>query len=219
MFERRRLALLVYAVAMGYVEAAVVVYLRAIYYPEGFSFPLTPPMDPALVGVEVVREAATLVMIFAVAWIAARSAWQLLTGFALVFGVWDIAYYIGLKALLDWPASLTETDVLFLIPSCWVGPVLAPMLVSLSMVVFAWLLWPMATSAIRPRGWEWTLMIVAGLALLATFVVPPAAAGVTRFGDRAAAPLPDYPWWGWALGEGLAVFVAWKWWARGRIGR
>ena len=33
------------------------------------------------------REAATVVMIFAVAWAATRSGWQTLTGFALVFGV------------------------------------------------------------------------------------------------------------------------------------
>lgn len=216
--DRRRLALLVYAVGMGYVEAAVVVYLREIYHPGGFSFPLA-PMDSVLVGVEVGREAATLVMIAAVAWAAARSAWQLLTGFALIFGVWDIAYYIGLKAMLDWPASLTEADVLFLIPTVWVGPVLAPMVVALSMAVFAWLLWPMASGVIRPRGWEWGLMITAGLVLLGTFVGPPAAAGLTRLGNGTAVPLPDYPWWGWAPGEGLAVFVAWRWWARGRIGR
>ena len=51
MFGHPRTALLLYAVAMGYLEAAVVVYLRAIYYPEGFSFPLK-PMDPGLLGVE-----------------------------------------------------------------------------------------------------------------------------------------------------------------------
>ena len=83
MFGRPRTALLLYAVAMGYLEAAVVVYLRAIYYPEGFSFPLK-PMDAGILGVEIGREAATVVMIFAVAWAAARSGWQTLTGFALV---------------------------------------------------------------------------------------------------------------------------------------
>ena len=50
MFSHPRTALLLYAVAMGYLEAAVVVYLRAIYYPEGFSFPLK-PMDAGILGV------------------------------------------------------------------------------------------------------------------------------------------------------------------------
>ena len=58
MFTRPRLALLLYAVAMGYLEAAVVVYLRALYYPEGFSFPLV-PMESRLVAIEIGREAAT----------------------------------------------------------------------------------------------------------------------------------------------------------------
>jgi len=146
---------------MGYLEAAVVVYLRAIYYPEGFSFPLK-PMDPGILGVEIGREAATVVMIFAVAWAAARSRWQTLIGFALVFGVWDIAYYVGLKILLGWPASPFELDVLFLIPIVWVGPVWAPSLIALPMPVAAWALWPMDYGVIEPRAWEWSLMIAAG---------------------------------------------------------
>ena len=84
--------MLLYAVAMGYLEAVVVVYLRELYYPEGFSFPLK-PMDDAMVAVEIGREAATVVMIFAVAWAVARSGWQTLPGFALIFGVWDIVGY------------------------------------------------------------------------------------------------------------------------------
>ena len=160
MFGRPRAALLLYAVAMGYLEAAVVVYLRAIYYPEGFSFPLN-PMDPGILGVEIGREAATVVMIFAVAWAAARSGWQTLIGFALVFGVWDIAYYAGLKILLGWPASLSELDVLFLIPTVWVGPVWAPSLIALPMAAAAWALWPMDYGAIAPRAWEWSLLVAA----------------------------------------------------------
>ena len=131
------MALLLYAVAMGYLEAAVVVYLRALYYPEGFSFPLN-PIDAGILRVEIGREAATVVMIFAVAWAAARSGWQTLTGFALVFGVWDVAYYAGLQILLGWPGSLVEPDVLFLIPVVWVGPVWAPSLIGLSMSAAAW---------------------------------------------------------------------------------
>jgi hypothetical protein len=213
MVGRRRLALVVYAIAMGYLEAAVVVYLRALYYPEGFSFPLE-PMDARILAVEVGREAATLVMILAVAWAASKSAWQILTGFALVFGVWDLVYYVGLKALLNWPASITEPDILFLIPSVWIGPVWAPALIALSMAAAAWFLWPLRIREIRPRVWEWVVMVAAGLVLLATFVVPPAVAGMSRL-ESGNLPSQGYPWWGWIVGEAMAVFVAWRWWKRG----
>lgn len=204
MFGRPRTALLLYGVAMGYLEAAVVVYLRAIYYPEGFSFPLK-PMDSGILAVEIGREAATVVMIFAVAWAAARSGWQTLTGFALVFGVWDITYYAGLRILLSWPASLFEPDVLFLIPAVWVGPVWAPWLIALSMSAAAWALWPMDHGVIAPR-----------CILLATFMVPAALAGVTRLGEGVSLPAVSYPWWGWIAGESAALFVAVRWWMRGR---
>lgn len=214
MVGRRRLALVIYAIAMGYLEAAVVVYLRALYYPEGFSFPLE-PMDARILAIEVGREAATIVMILAVAWAASKSAWQTLTGFALVFGVWDLIYYVGLKALLNWPASIAEPDVLFLIPSVWIGPVWAPALIALSMAVASWLLWPLRIQEIRPRAWEWVVLVAAGFVLLATFVVPPALAGMSRL-EPGNLPIQGYPWWGWIVGEAMAVFVAWRWWNRGR---
>ncbi len=215
MFGHPRTALLLYAVAMGYLEAAVVVYLRAIYYPEGFSFPLK-PMDAGILGMEIGREAATVLMIFAIAWAAARSRWQTLIGFALVFGVWDIAYYVGLKILLDWPASLFELDVLFLIPTVWVGPVWAPSLIALPMSVAAWALWPMDYEVIAPRAWEWSLLLAGCGVLLATFVLPVALAGVTGLGEGVPLPAVSYPWWGWIAGESTAVFVAVRWWMRGR---
>ena len=207
MFGRPRAALLLYAVAMGYLEAAVVVYLRAIYYPEGFSFPLN-PMDPGILSVEIGREAATVVMIFAVAWAAARSGWQTLIGFALVFGVWDIAYYAGLEILLGWPASLSELDVLFLIPTVWVGPVWAPSLIALPMAAAAWALWPMDYGVIAPRAWEWSLLVAACCVLLATFVVPVAIAGVTGLGDGVSLPAVSYPWWGWIAGRVCSPFCS-----------
>ena len=215
MFGHTRTALLLYAVAMGYLEAAVVVYLRAIYYPDGFSFPLK-PMDPGILRMEIGREAATVVMIFAIAWAAARSRWQTLIGFALVFGVWDIAYYVGLKILLGWPPSLFEPDVLFLIPIVWVGPVWAPSLIALSMSAAAWALWPMDYGVIAPRAWEWWLVVAGCCVLLATFTVPVALAGVTGLGEGVSLQAVSYPWWGWIAGESAALFVAVRWWMRGR---
>jgi hypothetical protein len=122
----RRIAFVaLFAVTMAYFEAAVVVYLRAIAYPEGFAFPLA-GIDPFIAATEVGREAASLLMILAVAFLAGRGRAQRLAVFLIVFGIWDIFYYLFLKLLLGWPASLLTWDVLFLIPVVWAAPVIAP---------------------------------------------------------------------------------------------
>ena len=126
-------AVTLYAIAMGYIEAAVVVYLRDLYYPGGFRFPLA-SFPEAMAPVEIARETATLVMLGAVGTLAGKRFWERFGWFIIAFGVWDIAYYGWLKVLLDWPASLFEPDILFLIPSSWVGPVIAPVLVSVLMI-------------------------------------------------------------------------------------
>jgi hypothetical protein len=118
-------------IAMAFLESAVVVYLRALYYPEGFGFPLV-PMDPALVATEMGREFATLVMLLAPAALVTRRALERFAWFCIGFGIWDIFYYVWLKVLLGWPASLAEPDLLFLLPVPWVGPVWAPCLISVS---------------------------------------------------------------------------------------
>jgi hypothetical protein len=64
-----------------------------------------------------------------------------LGAFLLVFGIWDIFYYVFLKVLLDWPSSLLTMDVLFLIPAPWISPVLVPVCISVVMVsVGLWLI-------------------------------------------------------------------------------
>ena len=128
-------AVVIFAVAMAYVEAAVVVYLRELYYPEGFALPLK-ELPEHVTGIEIVREAATLIMLGAVAWIAGKFAWERFGWFIVAFGTWDIFYYVWLKVTLDWPSSLAEWDILFLIPVPWLGPVIAPVLVAIFMVVF-----------------------------------------------------------------------------------
>lgn len=128
-----------FALAMGMLEAIVVVYLRRIYYPEGFGFPLA-PLEPEMLSAEIVREAMTLVMLATCAFLAGRNAWGRLMAFLVLFGTWDIAYYAGLKLILDWPPHLLTPDILFLIPKVWVGPVLAPLLVASIWVAAGWLL-------------------------------------------------------------------------------
>ncbi|MFN3876453.1 MAG: hypothetical protein ACK4L7_11140, partial [Flavobacteriales bacterium] len=83
---------------------------------------------------EVWREAATLLMLLAPAALVARSALERFAWFCYGFGVWDIFYYVWLKALIGWPGSLLSPDLLFLIPVPWVGPVWAPCAVSLGLI-------------------------------------------------------------------------------------
>lgn len=128
--------LAIFGMAMAFVESAVVVYLRAIYYPDGFSFPLKALTDYKIL-VEVFREVATIFMILSVACIAGRERWERFAQFMFIFGVWDIFYYVWLKVLIGWPASLFDWDILFLIPVPWIGPVIAPVSVSVLMLVFS----------------------------------------------------------------------------------
>jgi hypothetical protein len=132
--------LITYAIAMAYVEAAVVVYLRGLYYPRGLAFPLA-PLPPEMVAIEIAREGATLVMLVGVAMLAGRERWERFPAFCVSFGVWDIFYYVWLRLLLGWPPSLLTWDVLFLIPVPWTGPVVAPVIVSVLLVVGGLLLW------------------------------------------------------------------------------
>jgi len=120
----------VYAVAMAYLEAACVVYLRRLY---GISDLVrdVAPYDPTIAPIELGREAATLVMILAVGLAAGRSRQARLGMACFAFGVWDILYYVCLRLLIGWPDSLLTPDILFLIPLPWWGPVLSPVLVAL----------------------------------------------------------------------------------------
>ncbi|MFO7915187.1 MAG: hypothetical protein R6U43_05795 [Candidatus Krumholzibacteriales bacterium] len=125
-----------YGVAMGMFEAVLVIYLRMLYYPGGFEFPLNWISSPAL-PFELLRELSTLVMIAAVAVVAAGDRLKRLAWFLYIFAVWDIFYYIFLKLLIGWPESLLTRDILFLIPVTWVGPVLAPVICSVTMILMA----------------------------------------------------------------------------------
>jgi len=131
---RRFFWLSTFAVAMGILEAAVVVYLRELYYPEGFRFPLVAIPD-RVAFVEVAREAMTILMLLAVAALSGRDALDRFFVFGFLFGVWDVMYYATLRLVLGWPDSLQAWDVLFLIPVPWVSPVLYPLIVSVALVV------------------------------------------------------------------------------------
>ena len=123
-----------FASAFAFVESSVVVYLRAIYYPGGFAFPLK-AIDPGHGVIEVWRELATIVILGSVGVLAGKKRWERFGFFLVAFGVWDILFYACLKVTLGWPTALTDWDVLFLFPLPWIGPVIAPLLIATLMVV------------------------------------------------------------------------------------
>ena len=127
-----------YAIAMALVEAAVVVHLRHVYYPDDplTIFPLE-PMSPADFALELGREAATIVMIAAVACLAERTWMRRFAAFVFVFGLWDVFYYLWLKVAIGWPRYWLEWDVLFFIPWLWLGPWLAAVAIAVLFVAWA----------------------------------------------------------------------------------
>ncbi len=118
---------------MGFLETSVVIYLRKIYYPEGFRFPLV-EIGGDILTVEIVRELATIIMLVVIGHLAGKTRLQRFAFFIYSFAIWDIFYYVFLKIFLDWPESFFTPDILFLIPVPWVGPVLAPIILSVSMI-------------------------------------------------------------------------------------
>ncbi|MGK9368595.1 thioredoxin family protein [Melioribacter sp. Ez-97] len=133
--NKKLLYLVLFSIAMAYLEASVVVYLRKIYYPAGFRFPLQPIELETLI-IEVGREISTLLMLTAVSYIYGTTFRKRFASFLMAFGIWDIFYYIWLKILIGWPYSLFDDDLLFLIPIPWISPVLAPVIVSLFFILY-----------------------------------------------------------------------------------
>jgi hypothetical protein len=188
--RRTLAALILFGSAFGYLEAAVVNYLRDLHEPvrqrfypgrpTGELFPLLTleqvraagPVQAKTLAIEIGREAATIVMLGAVALAVARNAGQWVAALAVAFGTWDIAFYVFLKVLLGWPASVLTWDVLFLIPVPWTGPVLAPTLVSAAMIAAGvYHLWREANGARVRIGGLRCLGIAAGTALILTSFV------------------------------------------------
>ena len=125
-----------FAVAMGMLESSVVIYLRELYYPGGFQFPIKATSDIIAVT-ELLRELATLVMLLAIGILTGKNIQERLAWFIYSFAVWDVFYYFFLYLLIGWPVTLMDWDILFLLPVMWVGPVWAPLLLSLLMILLA----------------------------------------------------------------------------------
>lgn len=197
---------ILFSIAFAYIESAVVVYLRAIFYPDGFIFPLqmfdVTELGKRLTITEIGREAATLVLIVTAAWLFGRNRQERGAYFLVIFAVWDIFYYVWLKVLLDWPASIIDWDILFLIPYVWASAVLYPVLVALSMFAFGvTILW--RSAADRPlsiQAMDWLGWTVAGAILVVAFCL--GGRWITQDHYRAA-----FSWPLFAIGLGLGLTV------------
>ena len=201
-FRSTAATVLAYAVAMAYLESAVVVYLTlALGGQVGELFPLRPAFETGdLIAIEVGREAATLVMIAAAGLLAGRTSLERLAWAAVVFGAWDIGYYAWLNVFSGWPPSLATTDLLFLIPVPWVGPVWSPVAVSVALVgvglVVARVIRSGRTVALSGR--HWAAGIAGGLLVILSYTL-----GAGRVIDGGL-PGP-YPWPVFAAGMLLAL--------------
>lgn len=216
------------AIAMGFLETAVVIYMRELLYPAGFAFPLVPiPANLALT--EILRELATLIMLLTIAIITGKSFSQRFAWFIYTFGIWDIFYYIFLKIMILWPESIMTWDILFLIPTTWTGPVISPVIVSFTMIFLALVIILYADKGYttRLKGKEWALLIFGSLILILAFILDYSQYMLSHFNlfemlnmtnadvmNVAFQYIPvRFPWGIFIIGEGLilgTVFLLWQ---------
>jgi hypothetical protein len=174
--ERTRWAIVMaFAIAMAWVEAASVFYIRALV--DRIEPYQADPLPMNAVGnVELWREAATLVMIAALGALAGRT-WRRRAGYAaLAFGAWDIFYYVFLRLISGWPRTLLDWDILFLLPLPWWGPVLAPVSIALVMILWGTLATQSGDGADNTDNtpwarWAWALACVGTVLALAVFMI------------------------------------------------
>lgn len=217
------LALVLFGVAFGYLEAAVVSYLRALhesarqnFHPERRPDELFPLLtldqvraagEAKTLFIETGREAATMLMLAAIALATAKNFGQWGAAFVIAFGVWDITFYLFLKLLLGWPSSLRTWDILFLIPVPWVAPVLAPMLVAAAMIAGG--VWFLRNDTggrrVRIAAWQTAGIFLGGVVIIFAFTLD--------YPNIAAGGLPNPFHWnvftlGMAIGVGSYVHAA-----------
>jgi len=188
--------LTVFALAMAYLEAAIVVYLREIYYPGDLLhvFPLK-LMAVKHYVIELGREMATIIMLIAIAFLAERGFVRRFAAFCLLMGVWDLFYYVWLQALIGWPLTWLEWDVLFLIPWPWLGPWLCPAAIAVLFIIWGGrVLLSTAEFTFAPRRGA---MFVAGTLLgLASFLWPAADVLLMNGIEGLTGFMPQqFTWW------------------------
>ncbi len=198
----------VFAIAMAYLEAAVVVYLRELYYPENILrlFPMTLFTTRDL-AVELGREAATVVMMLSVALLVERkNGLRRFAAFCYLFGMWDLFYYIWLKVTIGWPVAWLEWDILFLIPWIWLGPWICPALISLLFILWGGWIVGSAREYTFPASGKWLFLSGAVLALI-SFLQPAVPILLTEGREGLLRFAPGGFWW-WLFLPGYVLMAA-----------
>lgn len=149
---------ILFGIFFGLLEAIVVIYLHQLFgsgntlmssqvtsddaaLTFGFITFLKPSVSvlitqsQRILSLELWRELSTFVMLAALGLIAGKTTKERLAYFLLVFGIWDIFYYVFLRIVTGWPQNLLDLDVFFLIPVAWVGPVITPLTISFILVI------------------------------------------------------------------------------------
>lgn len=170
-FRSKLIWVTIFAIAMGLLESAVVIYMRELLYPGGFSFPLS-PIPERLAVTELLRELATLVMLVGVGVVAGRNFPERFAWFIFSFGVWDIFYYVFLKLLIGWPTSMLTWDLLFLIPVTWTGPVVTPVVCSMLMITLALVILRRTgkNPTFRISPLSWVILIAGAMVVFLSFI-------------------------------------------------
>lgn len=137
-----------FAFAMGFAEAAVIIFLKRLYFPDGWRAPFH-PIPPDALLLEQAREAATLVALGAVAFAGRPGAREGVARALWMLGLFDLTYYGWLRALTAFPRALADLDIVFLLPRAWIAPVWVPVLGSLAAMAVALVL------HVRPRRGVW----------------------------------------------------------------
>ena len=201
----------VFSIAMAYLEAAVVVYLRRVYGITNLILQV-PLFDKEIAAIEVGRELTTLVMLLCIGWIAGET-FQSRVGFTFItFGLWDIFYYIWLRVFIGWPQSIIEPDLLFLIPLPWWGPVLSPVLIALLMVTggIIAVIKTEKKQTLHIDTWFWVCLITGVLILLYTFMADALIAFPADASTLSGLKPSQFNWPVYFLGFSLGVIALWR---------
>jgi hypothetical protein len=169
--KRKLFLIFIFSIAMGFLEAIVVVYLRELYYPNGFNFPMK-LIPNKIYFTEILREVSTIIMLLTIGLLTGKNKIQKFVYFLFAFAIWDIFYYVALKLFLNWPGSFLTWDILFLIPIPWLGPVLAPVVCSVGMIILSIFVlgFDSDEKEFHFSKFEWTAIIFGTTIIFVTFI-------------------------------------------------
>jgi len=130
------------------------------------------PKFGGLAQIELGREAATIVMLLTVGWLAGRTWRSRIAYAAIAFGVWDIFYYVLLVPMSGWPRSLFDWDILFLLPLPWWGPVIAPAAIAALMIIGGTIIAQIdeVDMPFAPRRWSMGMALIGAMVALYVFM-------------------------------------------------